>query len=55
MILRMRNVVPKTVVQPETGIIRAADGSHPDAVRFFDMVQVTRKYPTPRAIKDYEC
>lgn len=52
MILRMRNVMPKTVVQPDTGIIRAADGSHPDAIRFFDMVQVTRMCPTSLEIKE---
>ena len=44
MLLRMRSLPPKTVVNPETGILKAVEGSDENAVRWFDMIQVTRTY-----------
>lgn len=44
MLLRMRSLPPKTAVNPETGILKAIEGSDENAARWFDMIQVTRMY-----------
>lgn len=42
MLLRMRSLPPKTTVRPESGVLKAAEGSDENAVRWFDMIQVSR-------------
>ncbi|KAJ5691215.1 hypothetical protein N7488_011950 [Penicillium malachiteum] len=49
MLLRMRSLPPKTVVRPDSGVLRAIDGSDENAVRWFDMIQVTPYYLEERA------
>ncbi|KAJ5091855.1 hypothetical protein NUU61_006725 [Penicillium alfredii] len=41
MMLRMRYVPPKTTVRPDTGTLKAADGSDENAQRWFDMIQIS--------------
>lgn len=43
MLLKMRGLPPKTAIRPDTGILRAADGSDENAMRWFDSVNITRK------------
>jgi hypothetical protein len=43
MLLKMRGLPPKTAIRPDTGILRAADGSDENAMRWFDMINLTRK------------
>lgn len=42
MLLRMRSLPPKTNVRPD-GTLKAADGSDENALRWFDMIQISRK------------
>jgi hypothetical protein len=42
MLLRMRSLPPKTTVRPENGFLKAAEGSDENAVRWFDMIQISR-------------
>lgn len=42
MLLRMRSLPPKTNVRPD-GTLKAADGSDENAMRWFDMIQISRK------------
>jgi len=44
MLLRMRSLPPKTTVRPENGTLKAVDGSDENAMRWFDMIQVSRTY-----------
>lgn len=44
MLLRMRYVPPKTVVRPDNGTLKGVDGSDENAIRWFDMIQVTPFY-----------
>ncbi|KAJ6145090.1 hypothetical protein N7470_008985 [Penicillium chermesinum] len=41
MLLRMRSLPPKTTIRPESGTLRAVDGSDENAIRWFDMIQVS--------------
>lgn len=48
MLLRMRSLPPKTTVRPDNGTLKAAEGSDEDAIRWFDMIQISRMFvPTP--------
>lgn len=56
MLLRMRSLPPKTTVRPDNGTLKAVEGSDEDAVRWFDMIQISRMFgPTPvdGAFSDY--
>ena len=44
MLLRMRSIPPKSVMRPDTSVLKAVDGSDEAAVRWFDMIQVTPYY-----------
>ena len=44
MLLRMRSLPPKTTVRPDNGTLKAVDGSDENAMRWFDMIQVSRMY-----------
>lgn len=48
MLLKMRALPPKTTLRPDTGILKAIDGSDENAIRWFDTIQVTRKCGTIR-------
>ncbi|KAJ5489280.1 hypothetical protein N7539_004170 [Penicillium diatomitis] len=48
MLLRMRVVPPKTDMHPDTAVLKAAEGSDENAVRWFDMIQVTPYYLSER-------
>lgn len=39
----MRHIPPKATFRPDNGILKAVDGSDEHAVRWFDMIQLTRK------------
>ena len=39
----MRHIPPKATFRPDNGILKAVDGSDEHAVRWFDMIQITRK------------
>jgi hypothetical protein len=44
MILKMRALPPKTSPRPDTGVLKTTkDESDDNAVRWFDMINVTRK------------
>lgn len=43
MLLKMRGLPPKTTVRPDTGTLKAVDGSDENAIRWFDTIQITRK------------
>jgi hypothetical protein len=43
MLLRMRHIPPKATFRPDNGVLKAVDGSDEHAVRWFDMIQLTRK------------
>lgn len=43
MLLKMRALPPKTTLRPDTGIVKAIEGSDENAIRWFDTIQVTRK------------
>lgn len=47
MLLKMRSLPPKATPRPDTGFLKAVDGSDENAVRWFEMVQVSRKLPFP--------
>ncbi|KAJ5279820.1 hypothetical protein N7478_005192 [Penicillium angulare] len=49
MLLRMRSLPPKSVVRPESGLLKAAEGSDENAVRWFDSIQVSPYYLEERA------
>lgn len=38
----MRHIPPKATFRPDNGILKAVDGSDEHAVRWFDMIQITR-------------
>lgn len=38
----MRHIPPKATFRPDNGILKAVDGSDEHAVRWFDMIQLTR-------------
>lgn len=42
MLLRMRSLPPKTTVRPDNGTLKAVEGSDENAMRWFDMIQVSR-------------
>lgn len=44
MLLRMRSLPPKTVVNPETGLLKAAENSDPNAAVWFDSIQLSREF-----------
>lgn len=44
MLLRMRSLPPKSVVNTETGLLKAAENSDPNAVIWFDSIQLSREY-----------
>ncbi|GLI74456.1 hypothetical protein PoHVEF18_002698 [Penicillium ochrochloron] len=44
MLLRMRSLPPKSNVRPDNGTLKAVDGSDENAIRWFDMIQVTPYY-----------
>lgn len=44
MLLRMRGLPPKTNVDAETGWLKAVENSDPNAILWFDTIQLTRKY-----------
>ncbi|RAK95798.1 uncharacterized protein BO80DRAFT_248985 [Aspergillus ibericus CBS 121593] len=41
MLLKMRSLPPKATPRPDTGILKAVDGSDENATRWFDMIKVT--------------
>lgn len=43
MLLKMRSLPPKATPRPDTGILKAVEGSDENAARWFDMIQVYRK------------
>lgn len=47
MLLKMRSLPPKASPRPDTGILKAIDGSDENAARWFDTIQVTRKSLDP--------
>ena len=47
MLLRMRSLPPKTTIRPDNGTLKAVDGSDENAMRWFDMIQISRTYPIP--------
>ncbi|KAJ5315822.1 hypothetical protein N7476_006129 [Penicillium atrosanguineum] len=49
MLLRMRSLPPKTTVRPDNGTLKAVDGSDENAVRWFDMIQISPYYLEERA------
>lgn len=50
MLLKMRSLPPKATPRPDTGILKAVEGSDENAARWFDMIQVYRKYPFVRGL-----
>lgn len=40
----MRSLPPKTIVRPENGTLKAVEGSDENAIRWFDMIQITRMF-----------
>lgn len=38
----MRHIPPKATFRPDNGVLKAVDGSDEHAVRWFDMIQLTR-------------
>ncbi|CAI7653804.1 unnamed protein product [Penicillium manginii] len=48
MLLRMRSLPPKTTVRPD-GTLKAVDGSDENAMRWFDMIQISPFYIEERA------
>ncbi|KAJ5152040.1 hypothetical protein N7492_010335 [Penicillium capsulatum] len=49
MLLRMRSLPPKTSVRPDNGTLKAVDGSDENAMRWFDMIQVSPYYLEERS------
>ncbi|KAJ5698591.1 hypothetical protein N7462_000596 [Penicillium macrosclerotiorum] len=49
MLLRMRSLPPKTTIRPDNGTLKAVDGSDENAMRWFDMIQVSPFYLEERA------
>lgn len=47
MLLRMRSLPPKTTVRPDNGTLKAVEGSDENAIRWFDMIQVSRMLAPP--------
>ena len=45
MLLKMRSLPPKATPRPDTGILKAVEGSDENAIRWFEMIQVSRKSP----------
>lgn len=43
MLLKMRSLPPKASPRPESGILKAVEGSDENAVRWFDLIRITRK------------
>ena len=43
MLLKMRSLPPKATPRPDTGILKAVEGSDENAIRWFEMIQVSRK------------
>lgn len=41
----MRSLPPKTAIKPDTGVLKASEGSDDNATRWFDMIQITREFP----------
>lgn len=46
MLLKMRNIPPKTETGPDDGILHPVDKSHEAASRWFDMIQLTSEPPS---------
>lgn len=44
MLLKMRSLPPKATPRPDTGILKAVEGSDENAIRWFEMIQVSRKF-----------
>lgn len=42
----MRGLPPKTAIKPDTGVLKASEGSDENASRWFDMIQITREFPS---------
>lgn len=47
MLLKMRSLPPKASPRPDTGILKAVEGSDENAIRWFDMIQIPREYFRP--------
>lgn len=43
MLLRMRGLPPKTTINAETGLLKAVENSDPNAILWFDTIQISRK------------
>jgi hypothetical protein len=43
MLLKMRSLPPKASPAPDTGILKAVDGSDENAIRWFDMIKISCK------------
>ena len=43
MLLKMRGLPPKASPRPDTGILKAVEGSDENVIRWFDLIRVTRK------------
>lgn len=48
MLLKMRSLPPKATPRPDTGILKAVEGSDENAARWFDLIQVYRKFSSVR-------
>lgn len=44
MLLKMRSLPPKAHPRPDSGILKAVDGSDEHAARWFDMIKITREF-----------
>lgn len=43
MLLKMRSLPPKASPRPDSGILKAVEGSDENAIRWFDLIRVSRK------------
>ncbi|KAL1985752.1 hypothetical protein VTN96DRAFT_7374 [Rasamsonia emersonii] len=54
MLLKMRALPPKTTLRPDTGILKAIDGSDENAIRWFDTIQVTPQFLEQRQAAEFD-
>lgn len=45
--LKMRSLGPKSTPNPDSGILRAKEGSEPSVITWFDSIKITRKLQAP--------
>ncbi|PYH88686.1 hypothetical protein BO71DRAFT_128881 [Aspergillus ellipticus CBS 707.79] len=54
MLLKMRSLPPKATPRPDTGILKAVDGSDENAVRWFDMIKITPLFLEQRQATNFD-